>query len=172
MSFRAAARFMVDTRASAGPTAKETIMEYRLELVLLPVTDVDRAKAFYTEQAGFDLLVDTPVGEKMRVVQLTPPGSGCSIGFGEGLGVAAAPGTIKGLHLIVSDIVAARDELTGRGVEVSGIRHIVDGVWHDGPHPDRSDYNSFADFSDPDGNGWVLQEVKTDWRAAAANQGK
>ncbi|HEV3169438.1 MAG TPA: VOC family protein [Actinocrinis sp.] len=147
-------------------------MEYRLELVLLPVADVDRAKAFYTEQAGFDLLVDTPVGEKMRVVQITPPGSGCSIGFGDGLGVVAAPGTTRGLHLIVSDIVAARDELIGRGVEVSGIRHIVDGAWHEGPHPDRSDYESFADFSDPDGNGWVLQEVKTDWRIAAANQGK
>ena len=140
-------------------------MEYRLELVLLPVTDVDRAKAFYTEQAGFDLLVDTPVGDEMRVVQLTPPGSGCSIGFGTGLGVEAAPGSIKGLHLVVEDIVAARAELVERGVKVEEIRHIVDGAWHPGPHPDRSDYNSFADFSDPDGNGWVLQEVKTDWRA-------
>ena len=141
-------------------------MEYRLELVLLPVSDVDRAKAFYTEQAGFDLLVDTPVGEQMRVVQVTPPGSGCSIGFGLGLGVVAEPGSIKGLHLIVEDIVAARAELIGRGVKVEEIRHIADGGWQPGPHPDRSDYNSFADFSDPDGNGWVLQEVKTDWRKA------
>ena len=172
MSFGEVARFTVDTRARAGQTTKETIMEYRLELVLLPVTDVDRAKAFYTEQAGFDLNVDVPVGEKMRVVQLTPPGSACSICFGEGLGVEAAPGTIKGMHLIVSDIVAARDELTGRGVQVGGIRHIVDGEWHDGPHPDRSDYNSFAEFSDPDGNGWLLQEVKTDWRTAAATRGE
>jgi catechol 2,3-dioxygenase-like lactoylglutathione lyase family enzyme len=148
---------------------REKIMEYRLELVLIPVSDVDRAKAFYTEQAGFDLLVDVPMGEKMRVVQLTPHGSGCSIGFGVGLGVTAEPGSFKGLHLIVSDIVAARAELIGRGVKVEEIRHIMDGQWHAGPHPDRSDYNSFAEFSDPDGNSWLLQEVKTDWRAAAAN---
>jgi catechol 2,3-dioxygenase-like lactoylglutathione lyase family enzyme len=147
---------------------KETIMEYRLELVLIPVSDVDRAKAFYAGQAGFDLQVDVPIGEGMRVVQLTPPGSGCSIGFGTGLGVTAEPGSFKGLHLIVSDIVAARDELSGRGVKVEEIRHMVDGEWRSGPHPDRSDYNSFAEFSDPDGNGWLLQEVKTDWRAAAA----
>jgi len=141
-------------------------MEYRLELVLLPVTDVDRAKAFYTEQAGFDLLVDTAVGDQMRVVQLTPRGSGCSIGFGTGLGVVAQPGSIKGLHLIVEDIVAAREELAGRGVKVEEIRHMADGGWQPGPHPERADYNSFAEFSDPDGNGWLLQEVKTDWRKA------
>jgi catechol 2,3-dioxygenase-like lactoylglutathione lyase family enzyme len=141
-------------------------MEYRLELVLIPVSDVDRAKAFYTEQAGFNLLVDTPVGDQMRVVQVTPPGSGCSIGFGAGLGVVADPGSAKGLHLVVEDIVAARDELVARGVKVEEIRHIADGAWQPGPHPDRSDYSSFAEFSDPDGNGWLLQEVKTDWRKA------
>jgi catechol 2,3-dioxygenase-like lactoylglutathione lyase family enzyme len=134
-------------------------MDFKLELVLIPVSDVDRAKAFYTDQAGFDLLVDTPVGAEMRVVQLTPPGSSCSVGFGVGLGVVAPAGSTRGLHLVVTDIVEARAELTGRGVEVAEIRHIVDGEWKQGPHPDRSDYNSFAEFGDPDGNVWVLQEV-------------
>jgi len=141
-------------------------MDFKLELVLIPVSDVDRAKAFYTDQAGFDLLVDTPVGEEMRVVQLTPPGSSCSIGFGVGLGVVAPAGSTRGLHLVVKDIVAARAELTGRGVEVAEIRHIVDGEWTPGPHPERTDYNSFAEFSDPDGNLWLLQEVGRDGSAA------
>jgi catechol 2,3-dioxygenase-like lactoylglutathione lyase family enzyme len=133
-------------------------MDCKLELVLVPVTDVDRAKAFYLDQLGFDLLVDTPVGE-MRVVQVTPPGSACSIGFGTGLMDDTEPGSYRGMHLVVTDIVAARDQLTGRGVQVGEVRHIVDGAWHPGPEPARSDYMSFADFSDPDGNGWVLQEV-------------
>jgi catechol 2,3-dioxygenase-like lactoylglutathione lyase family enzyme len=134
-------------------------MDYRLELVLIPVSDVDRAKNFYLEQAGFELIVDTPIGEGQRVIQLNPPGSGCSIGFGTGL-TSAAPGSAQGLHLVVSDIVAARDELVGRGLPVGEVRHMVSGTWVDGPHPQRSDYESFAHFSDPDGNMWVLQEVK------------
>jgi catechol 2,3-dioxygenase-like lactoylglutathione lyase family enzyme len=134
-------------------------MDFKLELVLIPVSDVDRAKAFYTDRAGFDLLVDTPIGEGMRVVQLTPHGSSCSIGFGDGLGVVAPAGSLRGLHLVVTDIVAARDELTGRGVEVTEPRHMVDGEWRPGPHPEHADYNSFAEFSDPDGNLWLLQEV-------------
>ncbi len=133
-------------------------MDYKLELVLVPVTDVDRAKSFYLEQAGFALLIDTPVGEEMRVVQVTPPGSACSVGFGTGI-TAAPPGSAQGLHLVVSDIVAARDLLLRRGVQVSEVRHLESGTWVTGPDPRRQNYMSFADFADPDGNVWVLQEV-------------
>jgi catechol 2,3-dioxygenase-like lactoylglutathione lyase family enzyme len=133
-------------------------VEMRLELVLVPVTDVDRAKAFYTEQVGFDLDVDTEPAEGFRVVQLTPPGSACSITIGTGL-TDAAPGSVRGLHLVVSDILAARAELVARGVEVSEVRHFESGRWLPGPDPQRSRYNSFADFSDPDGNTWLLQEA-------------
>jgi catechol 2,3-dioxygenase-like lactoylglutathione lyase family enzyme len=136
-------------------------MDYKLELVLIPVSDVDRAKKFYTDQAGFVLIVDTPIGEGQRVVQLTPPGSACAIGFGTGI-TGAAPGSAQGLHLVVSDIVAARAELAGRGVAVSQVRHLESGTWVDGPHPDHGNYESFADFADPDGNLWVLQEVDRD----------
>ncbi len=132
-------------------------MDFKLELVLVPVTDVDRAKDFYTQKAGFHLEVDTMVGDEMRVVQMTPKGSACSICIGTGL-TDAAPGSSKGIHLVVVDIVAARAELVDRGVEVGEVRHIVDGEWHDGPDPERRDYQSFADFADPDGNTWVLQE--------------
>jgi len=133
-------------------------MEYKLELVLVPVTDVDRAKSFYLEQAGFALLIDTPVGEEMRIVQVTPPGSACSVGFGTGI-TTAPPGSARGLHLVVPDIVAARDLLLRRGVKVSKVRHLRSGTWVTGPDPQRQDYMSFADFADPDGNVWVLQEV-------------
>jgi catechol 2,3-dioxygenase-like lactoylglutathione lyase family enzyme len=133
-------------------------MDFKLELVLIPVTDVDRAKRFYLEQAGFDLHVDTKINDEMRVVQVTPPGSACSIGFGTGI-TGAAPGSAQGLHLVVSDIVAAHAELAGRQVKVSGVRHIAEGQWVDGPHPGRENYQSFADFADPDGNVWVVQEV-------------
>ena len=133
-------------------------MEFKLELVLIPVTDVDRAKAFYTEQAGFHLEVDTPVGENMRVVQVTPPGSACSVGFGTGI-TAAPPGSAQGLHLVVSDIVSARADMLRRGVKVSEVRHLESGAWVPGPDPQRANYQSFADFADPDGNVWVLQEV-------------
>jgi catechol 2,3-dioxygenase-like lactoylglutathione lyase family enzyme len=135
------------------------MMDVKLELVLVPVTDVDRAKAFYCDQLGFDLLVDTPVGDRMRVVQVTPPGSACAIGFGTGLLDGTQPGSYRGMHLVVTDIVAMRDELIGRGVHVDEVRHIVHGVWQPGPEPGHSDYMSFADLTDPDGNGWVLQEV-------------
>jgi catechol 2,3-dioxygenase-like lactoylglutathione lyase family enzyme len=136
-----------------------TIMDYRLELVLIPVSDVDRAKKFYVEQAGFDLLVDTATGlPGMRVVQVTPPGSACSIGFGTGL-TTAEPGSQQGLHLVVPDIMAARSELVERGVDVGEVRHIADGMWTAGPDPQRANYMSFAEFSDPDGNVWLLQEV-------------
>jgi catechol 2,3-dioxygenase-like lactoylglutathione lyase family enzyme len=133
-------------------------MDYKLELVLIPVSDVDRAKKFYLDQAGFVLIVDTPIGEGQRVVQIVPPGSECAIGFGTGL-TSAAPGAAQGLHLVVSDILAARAELAGRGVAVSGVRHLESGTWVDGPDPERGNYQSFADFADPDGNVWILQEV-------------
>jgi catechol 2,3-dioxygenase-like lactoylglutathione lyase family enzyme len=134
------------------------MVDLKLELVLVPVTDVDRAKAFYTEKAGFNLDVDSEPSEGFRVVQLTPPGSACSITIGTGL-TDAAPGSVRGLHLVVSDILAARAELTGRGLEVSEVRHFESGRWLPGPDPQRRKYNSFADFSDPDGNTWILQEA-------------
>ena len=133
-------------------------MDYKLELVLIPVTDVDRAKKFYLDNIGFVLIVDAAIGDGQRVVQVVPPGSECAIGFGTGI-TAAAPGSAQGLHLVVSDIVAARDELAGRGVVIGPARHMVSGQWVDGPHPQRENYQSFADFADPDGNIWLLQEV-------------
>jgi catechol 2,3-dioxygenase-like lactoylglutathione lyase family enzyme len=132
-------------------------VEMKLELVLIPVSDVDRSKAFYTDKAGFSLDVDHQTGEEFRVVQLTPPGSACSITIGKGLN-DATPGSYRGTHLVVTDIEAARAELVGRGVEVSEIRHFGPGGWEPGPDPEHREYASFADFSDPDGNTWVLQE--------------
>jgi predicted enzyme related to lactoylglutathione lyase len=118
-------------------------MDFKLELVAVPVTDVDRAKRFYTEQAGFNADHDFQVNEQLRFVQLTPPGSACSIAIGEGL-TTTPPGSIQGLQLVVSDIGAARAELAGRGVDVSEIQ---DFPW-----------GSFVFFTDPDGNGWAVQE--------------
>jgi catechol 2,3-dioxygenase-like lactoylglutathione lyase family enzyme len=132
-------------------------MDFKLELVLVPVTDVDRAKTFYTEKAGFHLDVDHTAGEKFRVVQMTPPGSACSISIGIGI-TDAEPGSSRGLHLVVTDIVAAHAELVARGLELSDVEHLTPSGWVKGPDPERSDYNSFAHFSDPDGNTWVLQE--------------
>ena len=134
-------------------------MEWKLELVLLPVSDVDRAKTFYIEKAGFNLDVDHRAGDEFRVVQLTPPGSACSISIGKGI-TEAAPGSVQGLHLVVSDILAARAELVERGVDVSEVRHFESGKWVPGPDPQRRDYSSFADFRDPDGNSWVVQEAR------------
>ncbi|HZC71690.1 MAG TPA: VOC family protein [Jatrophihabitans sp.] len=141
-------------------------MDFELQLVMLPVSDVDRAKDFYTRVAGFDLVVDGRANEGGRIVQVTPPGSACSVGFGSGLAidtgplVTAAPGAQRGLHLVVKDIVAARDELIERGVAVGEILHVNDGRWEPGPEPNRGSYMSFAEFSDPDGNLWLLQEVR------------
>lgn len=132
-------------------------MEFKLELVVVPVADVDRAKAFYVDKVGFKLDVDHRRGEDFRVVQLTPPGSACSISVGKGIS-DAAPGSMRGLHLVVTDIVAARAELVERGLDVSEIQHMTPNGWVSGPDPERSDYNSFAYFSDPDGNSWLLQE--------------
>jgi catechol 2,3-dioxygenase-like lactoylglutathione lyase family enzyme len=132
-------------------------VDYRLEVVLLPVADVDRARDFYVEQCGFHLDVDHRAGEDFRVVQLTPPGSACSVTVGVGL-LDTPPGSVRGLHLVVADVVAAREELAARGVAVSGVRHMTAQGWQPGVDPDRTDYNSFADFADPDGNTWLLQE--------------
>jgi catechol 2,3-dioxygenase-like lactoylglutathione lyase family enzyme len=133
-------------------------VDLRLELILVPVSDVDRAKAFYTEKVGFNLDVDTEPGGGFRIVQMTPPGSACSITIGKGLDLAE-PGSLRGMHLVVSDIEAARAELVGRGVDVSEITHFETGQRAPGPDPERSDYGSYTDFRDPDGNTWVLQEV-------------
>jgi catechol 2,3-dioxygenase-like lactoylglutathione lyase family enzyme len=132
-------------------------MDYKLELVLLPVSDVERAKAFYTEKAGFGLDVDHSAGDSFRVVQMTPPGSACSISLGIGI-TDAPPGSVRGMHLVVVDIVAARSELVTRGVEVGEIRYMGPEGWAPGVDPQHRDFNSFADFADPDGNTWVLQE--------------
>ena len=132
-------------------------MDMKLELVLLPVSDVDRAKAFYTEQVGFALDVEHQPSDEFRVVQMTPPGSACSITIGLGI-TDGTPGSYKGLHLVVTDIEAARDELRGRGVDVTDIKHMTPEGWQPGPDPEHTDYNTFADFADPDGNVWVLQE--------------
>ena len=131
-------------------------MDWKLELVVVPVSDVDRAKAFYLEQAGFDLLVDHRAGEDFRVVQLTPPGSSCSIAL---MRNTDAPGSLQGLHLVVSDIDAARSELVARGTPVGDVYHFEEGTQVAGPDPTRADYGSFLSFSDPDGNGWLVQEV-------------
>jgi catechol 2,3-dioxygenase-like lactoylglutathione lyase family enzyme len=134
------------------------IMDFKLELVLIPVSDVDRAKAFYTEKAGFNLDVDHRASDKFRVVQMTPPGSACSITFGVGV-TTAAPGSVNGLHLVVNDIEAARAELAERGLAISDIFHFGPGGQVPGPDPQRSDYGSYLSFSDPDGNSWLVQEV-------------
>ena len=120
------------------------MVDFRLELVQVPVSDVDRAKAFYTEKAGFNADQDHTVSDELRFVQLTPPGSACSIALGRGL-TEMEPGSVRGLQLVVADIEDARAELAGRGVEVSEVQEF--------------DWGSFVFFSDPDGNGWAVQQL-------------
>ena len=129
-------------------------MDFTLELVVVPVTDIDRAKAFYSEKVGFNVDVDQSVGDSFRVVQLTPPGSACSISIGKGLG-AGEPGSMQGLQLCVADINAARSLLVEQGLEITPVRHIENGDWLDGH---GGPWNSFMFFTDPDGNGWAIQE--------------
>ena len=129
-------------------------MKYKLEVVVVPVSDVDRAKSFYSEQCGFVVDLDTTAGD-FRVVQLTPPGSACSVTIGTGL-TTSTPGSYQGLQLVVTDIEAAVADLAGRGVPVGPVQHFVDGRWIDGK---GGPWNSFARFADPDGNGWILQET-------------
>ncbi|MFE1177003.1 VOC family protein [Streptomyces sp. NPDC058773] len=131
-------------------------MDWKLELVPVPVSDVERAKRFYSEQLGFAVDHDMSIGDEVRIVQLTPPGSGCSIVIGAGSGVTeGSPGSLQGLQLVVSDIAAARAQLVEHGVAAGPVQHVEDGAMADGP---GGAWNSFVYFSDPDGNGWALQE--------------
>jgi catechol 2,3-dioxygenase-like lactoylglutathione lyase family enzyme len=144
----------------------------KLEIVVIPVSDVDRAKEFY-ERLGWRLDADFDNGKDFRVIQFTPPGSGCSVIFGKSV-TASAPGSAQGLYLIVSDIETAREELLGRGIEISEVFHDAGGVYAGtdepylfgklrarGPDPEHRSYRSFASFHDPDGNGWLFQEITT-----------
>jgi catechol 2,3-dioxygenase-like lactoylglutathione lyase family enzyme len=131
-------------------------MDWKLELIVVPVSDVDRAKAFYAEQLGWNVDVDHRAGEDFRVVQLTPPGSACSITLMKN---TVAPGSLQGLHLVVDDIEAARAELVGGGVAASDFFHFGEEGQTPGLDPERRDYDSFLSFADPDGNSWLVQEV-------------
>jgi catechol 2,3-dioxygenase-like lactoylglutathione lyase family enzyme len=134
-------------------------MDLKLEMVVLPVSDVDRAIDFYAGKLGFNVDVDHKAGENFRVVQLTPPGSQCSITVGVGIS-PVEPGTYQGLHLVVTDIDDALAALTQKGLEVSEPFHFGESGQTTGHHPERVDYGTFASFKDPDGNGWLLQEVR------------
>jgi catechol 2,3-dioxygenase-like lactoylglutathione lyase family enzyme len=149
----------IKEHATQTPTA--ATVDLKLEVVVIPVSDVDRAKRFY-EGLGWRLDADFASGENWRVVQMTPPGSPCSIHFGKGI-TKAAPGSFQNLYLVVSDIEAARRELTSRGANVSGAFHFA-GFGEPpalGPDPQGRSYGTFASFSDPDGNSWLLQEIKS-----------
>jgi catechol 2,3-dioxygenase-like lactoylglutathione lyase family enzyme len=159
----------VQTNDAAGEASAAKV-DMKLEIVVLPVSDVDRAKAFYGK-LGWRVDADFDNGKDFRVVQLTPPGSGCSVIFGKNV-TAAAPGSAQGLYLIVPDIKAARDNLLRRGVEVSEVFHgggdvfagrdepyLFGRIRVNGPDPEHRSYRSFASFKDPDGNGWLFQEI-------------
>ncbi len=135
---------------------KETQMNWTLEVVVVPVSDVERAKAFYAERLGFNVDHDTVVSEGNRLVQLTPPGSGCSIVVGEGIVPDMQPGSLKGLQLVVPDLHAARAQLEQRGVDVSDIQVLGE---NPRPQPDALDNVGFVFFSDPDGNAWAVQQI-------------
>ena len=161
----------VDSK-DATANAKVTTLDTKLEIVVIPVSDIDRAKEFYG-RLGWRLDADYDNGADFRVIQFTPPGSGCSVIFGKNV-TAAAPGSAQGLYLIVSDIEAARKELLGRNVAISEAFHDAGSVYAgpdppylfgrlrvSGPDPEHRSYRTFASFSDPDGNGWLLQEITT-----------
>jgi predicted enzyme related to lactoylglutathione lyase len=133
-------------------------MDWKLELIVVPVADVDVAKAFYSEQVGFTVDVDHSAGEDFRIVQLTPQGSACSITIMKN---PDAAGTLSGLHLVVNDIDTARESLVSGGVEVTGPFHFGASGQVDGHEPDRRDFGTFLSFSDPDGNHWMVQEVRS-----------
>jgi catechol 2,3-dioxygenase-like lactoylglutathione lyase family enzyme len=143
---------------SSAQTPEVGAIDMKLEVVTLPVSDVDRAKRFY-QGLGWRLDADIVAGDTFRVVQLTPPRSQCSIAFGKGV-TTAQPGSAQRMELVVSDIDAARDDLVNRGVDVSEVFHL-DGGPVPGPDPERRSYRTYASFNDPDGNGWLLQEIKT-----------
>jgi catechol 2,3-dioxygenase-like lactoylglutathione lyase family enzyme len=134
-------------------------MNMKLEVVVLPVSDVDRAKDFYADTLGFEVDVDHRAGENFRVVQLTPPGSSCSISIGTGIS-PAEPGSYDGLHLVVDDVEAAYSELARHGLDLGEPFHFGPGGQTPGLHPERADYGSYLSFKDPDGNGWLIQEVR------------
>jgi catechol 2,3-dioxygenase-like lactoylglutathione lyase family enzyme len=167
-------RGLINPTEEAGMTAAQTdsaqsaqaTTDMKLEVVVVPVADVERAKRFYTS-LGWRLDADFATSDEFRVVQVTPPGSQASVIFGKGV-TAAAPGSVEDLQLTVFDIDAARAELVARGADVSEVFHDAGGVFHhagsearvSGPAPEHADYGSFASFRDPDGNGWLLQEIK------------
>lgn len=159
-------------RDAAAKGSESSGVDMRLEVVVIPVSDVDRAKAFYT-RLGWRLDADFASSDDWRVIQFTPPGSACSVIFGRNV-TAAAPGSVRGLYLVVSDLEAARQDLLDRGIEVSAPFHGAGDIHagHDEPYlsgsvrvngadPKRGSYSSFAAFSDPDGNGWLFQEITT-----------
>ncbi|AHF88215.1 glyoxalase (plasmid) [Rhizobium leguminosarum bv. trifolii WSM1689] len=159
---------MSDAMLQSKPPARASATSptsMNLELLVIPVSDVDQARKFY-ESLGWHLDIDHATGDDYRIVQLTPAGSGGSIMFGENI-TTAAPGSAQGMHLVVPDVLAARDDLVRRGVKVSEPFHDVGGIFHHsngveiakGPNPDRKSYASYVTFEDPDGNGWTLQEV-------------
>jgi catechol 2,3-dioxygenase-like lactoylglutathione lyase family enzyme len=160
---------MTDVSSDASGSTNEKTVDLKLEVVVIPVSDVDRAKEFYSK-LGWRLDADFPFDNGFRVVQFTPPGSGASVQFGSKI-TSAAPGSAQGNYLIVSDVEAARDELAARGVDVSEVFYPgAPGAQFQpedmngrvaGPAPDHASYSSFATFSDPDGNGWLLQEITT-----------
>jgi catechol 2,3-dioxygenase-like lactoylglutathione lyase family enzyme len=142
-------------------------MDWKLEVVVVPVTDVDRAKSFYADKLGFVVDVDTTPTEGVRIVQLTPPGSACSIMVGAGMG-GGVPGSLQGVQICVGDIEAAHAQLVERGVDCTPIRHTGPEGWEDGK---GGDWNSFVFFDDPDGNSWAVQEsptIRSEMEAAAA----
>ena len=133
-------------------------MDWKLEVVIVPVTDVDRAKEFYADKLGFPVDVDHRAGDDFRIVQITPPGSACSIVFGKGVGSDVKPGSVKGNQLVVSDIEAAHAHLEANGIANGGIVHFESGGMTPGPDPARQKFGSFIFFDDPDGNTWAVQE--------------
>jgi catechol 2,3-dioxygenase-like lactoylglutathione lyase family enzyme len=149
--------------------ARDARVDMKLEVVVIPVSDIDRAKEFYA-RLGWRLDIDFVANDEFRAIQFTPPGSGCSIIFGKNV-TTAVPGSVKGLYLIVSDIEAARNELLAQNIEVSEVFHgnpghvgpdepfMFGSVRVNGPHPERGSYRSFASFNDPDGNSWLFQEI-------------
>ena len=163
---------MSNTAQQAAMSTGVATVAMKFEIVVIPVSDVDRAKEFYGK-LGWRLDADFAAGDDFRVIQFTPPGSGCSIIFGKNV-TAAAPGSAQGLYLIVSDIEATREELLGRGVEISEVFHGAGGAYAgtdepylfgrqrvSGRDPEHGSYRSFASFRDPDGNGWLFQEITT-----------
>jgi catechol 2,3-dioxygenase-like lactoylglutathione lyase family enzyme len=149
------------SRDMSAPTPDPTAGEWRLEVVGIPVSDVERARDFYADTLGWRLDADFNINENFWVVQVTPPGSLCSIHFGKGI-TAATPGSIDHMYLVVSDVEAARAELVSRGVDVSDVFHLLPGEEpKPGLDPQRGTYGSYVSFKDPDGNQWLVQEIST-----------